>query len=233
MAIFVSFAQSIVFVQSRILFACSVRARKPRAEFLASKTYNAFDLHSKGTLNDVTVRFRDKEVGCNKQQLASSCEYFRRIFTSGPTVAKVDLKGISGCIGSQIVDYLYTGHIEITPSNAEDIVAASVLLQLESLKEEAEESLCTVKTEKTAFGLLNFAVKHGLESLRKQTLALLVSKIADMYKLDAFDELKRDFLKEIIALSQKDSSQEDLFRAVQKWTKVKKKGERISLSSCP
>jgi len=85
-------------------------------------------------LTDVVLLLPDQStIHCHKLLLSAASEYFRDIFT------KTESKQIKADFADErtiraMVQYFYTGQIEITDSNLHDLLAVSQILHLEDLK---------------------------------------------------------------------------------------------------
>ena len=85
-------------------------------------------------LTDVVLLLSDKStIHCHKLVLCAASAYFKAIFT------KAETKEIKADFADErtmraIIQYFYSGQIEITNSNLHDLLAVSQILQLEELK---------------------------------------------------------------------------------------------------
>ncbi|ELU18368.1 hypothetical protein CAPTEDRAFT_44497, partial [Capitella teleta] len=96
-----------------------------------------------GELIDIILVFGNKEVPCHKVILAGTCEYFKKIFLTSPNVStRIPITGVNAQTGIAIVDYLYSGYIDITTDNAKDLLQASKLFSLVGLIQIIETMLC-------------------------------------------------------------------------------------------
>ncbi|ELU14338.1 hypothetical protein CAPTEDRAFT_203932 [Capitella teleta] len=121
------------------------------------------------------------------------CDYFHRMFLTGLLESgrqEVIMQEISAATGLLLVDYLYTGQIEITTLNAQDLLAASDMLLLGDLKQKVEDFLCSHTEPK------NYAKKYFHEHL-----------------IDIFDEEEIHLLQEedLFEVLDTNTSQEDNF----------------------
>ncbi|ELT93948.1 hypothetical protein CAPTEDRAFT_40445, partial [Capitella teleta] len=85
-------------------------------------------------------------IFCHKVILAGMCDYFHRMFLTGLFESgrqEVIMQEISAATGLLLTDYLYTGQIEITTLNVQDLLAASDMLLLGDLKQKVEGFLCS------------------------------------------------------------------------------------------
>ncbi len=101
-------------------------------------------LHQKesGELCDVTLRINGCKYFAHKAVLSACSPYFRSMFTSQmreTSCSEVDLtqsvQTDSSSAFQQILDFMYSGDIEITVDNAEDILRISDFLLVDDIKE--------------------------------------------------------------------------------------------------
>lgn len=65
--------------------------------------------------------------------LAASSPYFRAMFTYNvveSTQAEIEIKGVNYQTVETVVDYLYTGQVEIDDDNAQDLLITCSMLQV-------------------------------------------------------------------------------------------------------
>ncbi|ELT89759.1 hypothetical protein CAPTEDRAFT_135854 [Capitella teleta] len=99
-----------------------------------------------GELVDINLVFGDHIISCHKVILAGRCDYFHRMFLINmleKNSTEVVMKEINARTGILLVRYLYTGLIEITTDNAQDLLSACEMLLLGALKQDVEEFLCS------------------------------------------------------------------------------------------
>ncbi|EDO41468.1 predicted protein, partial [Nematostella vectensis] len=127
---------------------------------------------------DVILLFEKTEVKAHKVVLASASRYFDAMFSdhfSDCEQEKVELPALDDKTGPALIEFAYTGKIDITQDNVLGLLAGSNFLQGFQF---VEESCC------------NF-LRLGL----KETNAVDIMRIADTYSLQ---ELKKDTKKYIL-----------------------------------
>ena len=88
-------------------------------------------LRQNDEITDVTLQSGDVHIRCHRNVLAVASDYFKVMFRCGieeSTSATVQLTMESEILTS-IVDYMYTGEIELTVDNVESLIKAGDLLQ--------------------------------------------------------------------------------------------------------
>ncbi|ELT94228.1 hypothetical protein CAPTEDRAFT_63864, partial [Capitella teleta] len=169
---------------------------------------------------DVVLVFEETRVKCHRLVLAASCEYFRRMFQTDMQerdAPEIPMKDVSSTTGLLLVEYIYSGNIEMSAENAQEFMAVSDRLLLTKLKKNVEEFLCEHVEATNCVSLKNFARLYGLESLLEVTHRFLTNhwkKLIDMQS--KIDELTED---DLITLLTTYGSDEDSLLLLQKWVR--------------
>ncbi|ELT99891.1 hypothetical protein CAPTEDRAFT_124196 [Capitella teleta] len=179
-------------------------------------------------LVDITLVFDERRVKCHKVILAGTCGFFHRMFLSECSSNEVVLKEISASTGVPLVDYLYTGHIELTTQNAQDLLAASEMLLLVTLKQNVEEFLCRHTEPTNCISHLNLARIYDLKTLLEDSRKYLHDHVTEVFNNKELHLLQEGDLVDIITAN---DQQEDNFRFLQKWAKSdeRRTGDFVSL----
>lgn len=82
---------------------------------------------------DVSLVINDTIIRAHRSILAASCKYFHVMFT-GSLVEKqqdtIELQDFSPEILSLVIDFIYTGNLNITKDNVQDLFVTADFLQL-------------------------------------------------------------------------------------------------------
>ncbi|ELU04485.1 hypothetical protein CAPTEDRAFT_131535, partial [Capitella teleta] len=117
---------------------------------------------------DITLVFGKQRIACHKVILAGMCDYFRRMFLTNMLERgsqEVVLNDISASTGVLLVEYLYSGNIDITQLNAQDLLAASEMLLLGALKKRVEDFLRSHTDSVNCISIINLARLYDLKTL--------------------------------------------------------------------
>ncbi|ELU12524.1 hypothetical protein CAPTEDRAFT_38688, partial [Capitella teleta] len=134
-------------------------------------------------LVDVVLVFGELRLACHKVILASSSYYFRRMFSGGLRESQSDevaIKGIDAKTGKLLVKYLYSGKIDITEENAQNLLFASNMLLLDDLKAASEEFLCEHIQPSNCVSLLNLSHLYEIKDLVKRAQQFITDKWAEI-----------------------------------------------------
>ncbi|XP_062507717.1 kelch-like protein 18 [Corticium candelabrum] len=126
------------------------------------------EFRKNGRLCDVILKVSTMEISTHRVVLATSIPYFRAMFTTNMAEATQDvvtMKDIDPDVLGRIVEFIYTGHLDVTVDNVQDVLAAASLIQLESAQEICCEFLKEHLEPANCLGIRNFAEANGCTQL--------------------------------------------------------------------
>lgn len=108
----------------------------PERESSSLKGFQALRLS--GELIDVTLLVEETEFPCHRAFLAAASDYFRCLFTTsleeqGRSTVTVSLVTASSM--KLVLDYIYTGKVELTTDCVQSLLSAANLFQLKGLRD--------------------------------------------------------------------------------------------------
>ncbi|ELU03156.1 hypothetical protein CAPTEDRAFT_63636, partial [Capitella teleta] len=169
-----------------------------------------------GEMVDVALVFDGMRINCHRLVLSATCEYFSCMFKSNMQerfAKEIPIADVSSRAGLLLVEYLYTGKIEITAENAHEIMAVSDRFILKRLKKNAENFLCE-HVASTNFGsLMRMAYFYNLDSLM---LSIAKNHWKKVVAMEDVDLLREDHL---VTLLRAHPSDEDSFRLLLRWAR--------------
>ena len=189
-------------------------------------------------LNDeytnVTLSSGDVHIRCHRVVLAVASDYLKAMFTCDLHESmsdSVQLKMEPETMVT-IIDYIYTGEIELTVDNAEGLVKACDILQLDTLKTACENFMIKQVGPSNVVGFYKFAALYRLNQLQHKAMDLMKSEFNTVAFADEFKELS---CTEVIEwIRQDDGYVEDedvVMEAVLGWIKHDVVNRKSSLAS--
>lgn len=182
---------------------------------------NQLRCHKK--LCDVVLRVGGQEIHTHRAILAACSSYFLAMFTNEMRESEqdtIEIKDMNADILSSLVNFAYSGDIEINVENVQEILAAASLLQIKQVQDLCCDFLKKQLDATNCLGIKNFAEANGCRQL---------SEIIDSFARKHFQEvaLGSEFLNnnwENIAslISSSDLNvpkEEDVFSSVVQWVK--------------
>ena len=172
---------------------------------------------------DVTLQSGDIQIRCHRNVLAVATDYFKAMFRCGleeSMSATVPLT-VEPEIPTSIVDYLYTGEIELTADNVESLFKAGDVLQLDTFKVACENFMLKQVESANCVGFSKFATLYRLDKLQQQARRVMQSEFKNVALNEEFKELSCKELIEIIKDDDINVEDEDfVFEAVLDWVRL-------------
>uniref|UniRef100_X2BA60 BACK domain-containing protein n=1 Tax=Capitella teleta TaxID=283909 RepID=X2BA60_CAPTE len=117
-----------------------------------------------------------------------------------------------------MVEFFYTGNIELTEGNIKALVAGSDFLCCEHLKAHCEEYLVDTVGLSNCIDYYKYGRVFNLKLLIKTAFEFLLSKFREFKEISDFDKLTEDELVEVVSCDRLNAENEDVvFEAVVHW----------------
>ncbi|ELU13145.1 hypothetical protein CAPTEDRAFT_119690 [Capitella teleta] len=191
-------------------------------EFLQEMSATLRDMRHSDEMVDVVLVFEETRVKCHRLVLAASSEYFRRMLQTDMQerdASEIAFKEVSSTIGLLLVEYLYTGNIELSTENAQELLAVSDRLLLMKLKKTVEKFLCDQVSITNCVSLKQLARLYDLDTLLKTAHDYLNDHWKDLVAIDFESEIDQLTEDDLIELLTTHSSDEGSFLLLQKWVR--------------
>ncbi|KAK6493626.1 kelch-like protein 5 isoform X2 [Huso huso] len=185
-------------------------------------------------LCDVVLVAGDRKIPAHRLVLSSVSDYFAAMFTSDLREAKQDeikMEGVDPNALWALVQYAYTGHLELKEDNIESLLSTACLLQLSQVVEACCRFLMKQLHPSNCLGIRSFADAQGCTDLHK---------VAHNYTLENFLEVikNQEFLllpaSEIVKLLGSDDlnipSEETILNALLSWVRHEMESRQEELS---
>uniref|UniRef100_A0A8C4NCK5 Kelch-like family member 5 n=1 Tax=Eptatretus burgeri TaxID=7764 RepID=A0A8C4NCK5_EPTBU len=114
-------------------------------------------------LCDVVLVAGDRRISAHRLMLSAVSDYFEAMFTSNlreSTEYEVTLEKVDPDALSSLVQYVYTGHLQICENNVEALMDVACLLQLQPVVEACSGNLVKYLQPSNCLGIRNFADAH-------------------------------------------------------------------------
>lgn len=173
-------------------------------------------------LCDVTIKVGTKLIPAHRIVLAATIPYFYAMFLNDmreANQAEIDMPGVEPDSMEDLVNFAYTGKVEITMVNVQSLLFGASYLNLKSVKEACCSFLVDHLHPKNVVGMRAFGDLHDCHDLVDSANKFIANNFAEVVSHDEFLRLSSS---EVIALISRDdlyiSSEEVVFSAVIKWT---------------
>ena len=159
---------------------------------------------------DITVKIGGHSFHAHKMILAAASNYFEAMFTGGfveSTKSEVEIDKQEGEVFKTLLDYAYTGKLEVTADTVVKVLSLACYLQFDGAvsgccQELNKDYISDRKLSlKDGFTLETLARIHGgpLESLAGHGVSLMAVEFPDFVKMDTFmEEMCAELFEEIL-----------------------------------
>ena len=196
------------------------------AETFVDKSYkNAFmkRMHKQRQADeytDVTLQSSDVDIRCHRNVLAAASDYFNAMFQCDPKESTSDTiqMNMQPTILTRIVDYIYTGEIQLTVDNVKRLVEACDVLQLDTLKTACENFMLKHVELVNCIGFYKFSALYHLDKLQHKAKRMMQSEFKIVAFMDEFKALSCTDVIDCIKSDEVNVASEDIvFDAVLGW----------------
>ncbi|XP_052788895.1 kelch-like protein 24 isoform X2 [Mya arenaria] len=159
------------------------------------------EMYFAGRHTDVEVIVKDKSFRCHKVVLSSVSQYFDAMFSSGMRechAGVVHLQEIEYTTFVDILDFVYSGKLNICTENAEELLRASTMFQIKLLHQKCEEFLIEHVTVDNCIGAWRLAKSHECKELAKKSWYNILECFTEVCMSEDFNYLDTGEMFEII-----------------------------------
>ena len=157
-------------------------------------------LRQNNEYTDVTLQSGGVQIQCHRVVLAVGNEYFKTMFRCGLQENGSDTVQLTmePDILANIIDYMYTGEIELTDDNVESLVKACDVLQLDALKARCEDFMMTQVDITNCVRFWRLSEVYQLHKLLRKAKGLMLAEFKTVAFTDQFKELSCSELVDVI-----------------------------------
>lgn len=179
------------------------------------------ELRKEEKLCDVILKVDKKEFYVHKIVLAATSPYLKAMFTNGmlESVQKViDIHGLDENTMELLIEFSYTGTLEINQENVQKLLAGSSLLNIERLRTACSRFLEKQLDSANCIGIKEFATVYSCKDLEETATQYLFQHFLATINHDEFLQMQYD---KVIKLLSSDRiqvrSEEDVYNALENW----------------
>ncbi|XP_064636107.1 kelch-like protein 3 isoform X2 [Lineus longissimus] len=178
---------------------------------------------SSGLLCDVIIAADNEEFPCHRSVLAACSPYFMAMFTGEMRESverKVNISGIDRVTMRLLIDFTYTAELQITTENAQLLLSAANLIQINSVTEACCKFLEKEMDPSNCLGIHCFAEVHSCTKLSETAKVFALDYFCEVMKNEELLSLPQDKLVEFIQDDDLRVESEDVvLTAVLNWVK--------------
>lgn len=179
------------------------------------------ELRMEEKLCDVILKVDKSEFYVHKIVLAAVSPYLKAMFTNGMLESlqkEISIQGIDEKTMELLVDFSYTGKLEINVDNVQQLLAGASLLNIDRLRTACSRFLQKQLDSANCIGIRSFAAMYSCEELEQSASDYLNQHFLSVINYDEFLQLKFD---KVINLLNSDKiqvrSEENVYDALENW----------------
>ena len=178
-----------------------------------------------GVLCDTTLCVGGKTFYAHKTVLAAASPYFKALYSSSFGDAEIESKpvvltDITSDVMECILDFIYSGEVELCNENIKDIISAANYLLLLSLKNRCTKYLQKMLTPSNCLSIESTAEKYDCQKLKCTATSYIRENFSLISATNEFLELDFKRLTDLVSSDDtKIDREEQIFEAIMKWIK--------------
>lgn len=188
------------------------------------------EFHKQETFCDYVLVAEGHEFKVHRVVMASCSDYFKVMLTGEMRESregKVDLKGVSANGLKVVVDFAYTGIMELTVDNVEEVLSAATHLQVTDAVELCSKYIESSITIDNCIDILNLSELYSLTSTHRVAQDYMLQNFELVAKSGQYHKLTHKQLSLLLAENGLQVASEfHLFELVLRWMKLKKEREQ-------
>ena len=174
------------------------------------------------------------EVGCGDDQarlkahrivLCAASPFFYNALNNDVKEKKegvIRLENTSKAVMEELIDYLYTGHVDVTQHNAFDLLEMADFFVIPSLKETTSKFIARTLSSSNCLMAYYLAVKYQCTELQMAARNVICTNFMSVVEQEDFLNLSMEEVKEWISSDEiRVRGEEDVFQVIVKWLEEK------------
>uniref|UniRef100_A0A8C4QMH2 BTB domain-containing protein n=1 Tax=Eptatretus burgeri TaxID=7764 RepID=A0A8C4QMH2_EPTBU len=207
--------------------------RPPHSEGILS-ALDTFRLQGQ-LLTDVVLKANGCEFPCHRVVLAASSPYFRAMFEYQMQESQenyIEINDVNAGALELLLNFVYTGRIQISVENVQSLLETSSLFQLQSVLDASTRFLEGQLDVENVLGIHRFSIAHSLAGLTAQSRSFALDTFPAVSMQQEFLELQLNELQELLSSDDLHvESEEVVFEALMRWVHCAPKTRITHLST--
>ncbi|ESO92638.1 hypothetical protein LOTGIDRAFT_233079 [Lottia gigantea] len=178
-------------------------------------------LRHEATFTDAILCVGHEEFPCHKNVLSVSSPYFRAMFTSElkeSRETRICFNEVSPWTLKRIIDYAYSGRLEINQDNAQEMLSAGNLFEYPDIVEACCSFLKRQLHSSNCLGIEYFAHIHSCQKLENEAHEYALENFSIVIDSDEFLDLPLDRVIQYISNDHIDvRNEETVYHAIRRW----------------
>lgn len=186
-------------------------------------------------LTDTLITAGGESFACHKLILCVSSSFLRQVFINNPQkddLSNEKLQHIDKSIFTPMLEYMYTGKIEVDLSNIEELFQAQELLQLIGFEAECTKSLTGYVKPNSCIWLHRLAKQYKYEGIAQKARAVMLRHFVEVAATQDFLAMTEQEVTEYLSDDGLEvQSEEMVYNALMKWVCAKSEEREGSFTS--
>ena len=174
----------------------------------------------------------DKEFKAHRNVLSAASPFFCKLLQSDMKENRegiVRFEEISGAVMEDVLEFIYTGSVEVNQKNSKDLIAAANYLLVPGLKKLSARFLEREMFKSNCISTFYFAEMYQCDELITNTRKFIHANFASVSEIDEFLNLEAKEVERWISSDEISVAVEaDVFKIVLKWIEQKKSERKAS-----
>lgn len=148
---------------------------------------NLYKFKNENLFTDISIYVEGVEFPCHKVILCAASSYFKAMFSCDlkeSRLGKVYIENISPWTMKRLLDFIYTGKIEINYENVIDLFNAAVMFQLYKLAERCTDYIREHIDLNNCIEINLFACIHELKGLEEETFTFILDNFMQLININ-------------------------------------------------
>ncbi|XP_078485857.1 kelch-like protein 7 [Ciona intestinalis] len=201
---------------------CSVEEQTHNIDHSSDLLQFANESRQDGCFNDIIIRVGEKNIPANKMVLSCYSKYFNTMFNTEMKEKYkdvVEVHGVDAESVEKLVDFMYTGKININTNNVCDLLAVSDFLQMPSVRKLCIEYLLTTVSLQNCFTIQALADRFIIPKLTEKFNNFVVENYQQVVSGDQFKKLSKNYVIKLLQSTHDKVSSDLVYTAVINWVK--------------
>ncbi|CAH1271173.1 KLHL21 [Branchiostoma lanceolatum] len=186
-----------------------------------------------GEFVDVVVEVEGREYSCHRAVLAT-VPYFKAMFSTNLLESKakvITLHDIDSSSFSKLLDFVYTGEIQIGKDDVQDILQVAHMLQVEQVLEYCDMFIQRNLCPSNCVGVMLLADMYGLSSLKTTARHLAMTYFSEVRQSEGFLNLSTKQLLDLLGDKELQvASEDEIALSVMQWLDHESESRKTEVS---
>ena len=174
-------------------------------------------------LCDVVLKIGDEHIPSHRAVLAACSPYFYAMFTNDLMESRhkvVTMKDVDAGVVQQLVEFAYTGKVDVNVENVQSILATASLVQFHEVRQLCCQFLETQLDPSNCLGIRKFTEAHGCMNFLEVVDNFVLENFREVMKSEEYALLPCELLIKVISSDDLNIvAEEEVYEAVMSWVK--------------